>query len=242
MKLAIMQPYFLPYIGYWQLIHVVDKFVLLDDVQFIRHGWINRNRVLKHGGGWQYITVPLRNHSMDEVIKNIYAHNGKDWKTKILRQLEHYNYGYNNKAPFYCEVIDLLKGIFSKISNENLTGVNALIIKEICCYLGIKTQVLISSDQKFNYECVQDAGEWALRIAEQMNVQEYINPMDGAHLFAPDKFRTSKIKLSFLKTDEIIYDQGKMFEPNLSIVDVLMFNGQALTQNLLNKCSIVTSQ
>lgn len=93
MKLAIMQPYFVPYIGYWQLIHAVDTFVLFDDVQFIRRGWVNRNRVLKHGGGWQYITVPLRKHSLNQLIKDIYVHGNKAWKKQILRQLDHYNYG-----------------------------------------------------------------------------------------------------------------------------------------------------
>ena len=238
MKLAIMQPYFFPYIGYWQLINAVDTFVLFDDVQYIRHGWVNRNRVLKHGGGWQYITVPLLKHSLNELIRNIYVHDEKDWKSQILRQLEHYNYGYKNKALFYSETIDLLKNIFSKISNKNLTGINTVIIKEVCGYLDIKTQILISSDQKFNYEGVQDAGEWALRIAEQMNAQEYINPVAGRELFDLAKFQSSKIKLAFLKSDEVSYAQGKVFEPWLSIVDVLMFNGQTGTKNLLSKYSI----
>lgn len=238
MKLAIMQPYFFPYIGYWQLIHAVDTFILFDDVQYIRHGWVNRNRVLKHGGGWQYISVPLRKHSMNELIKDIYAHNEKDWKMKIIRQLAHYNYGYNKKAPYYGEVIDLLENIFSKIQIENLVGINAVIVKEICRYLNITTQTLISSDQQFDYEYVQDAGEWALKIAEQMNAQEYINPIAGADIFDIGKFQSNNIKLSFLKSDDISYAQGTEFEPSLSIVDVLMFNGQAGTKSLLSRYSI----
>ena len=242
MKCAIMQPYFFPYIGYWQLIHAVDTFVLFDDIQFIRHGWINRNRVLKHGGGWQYITVPLRKHSRKELIKNIYSSPEKDWKTNILMQLAHYNYRYKNRAPFYETVIELLKSIFSKMSSENLTRINELIIKEICGYLDITTELLVSSDQKFNYEDVQDAGEWALRIAEQVTAQEYINPINGSDLFDPAKFLSSQIKLSFLMSDEISYAQGQVFEPCLSIVDVLMFNGKAGTQNFLNNYSIVSAQ
>jgi len=236
-----MQPYFFPYIGYWQLVHAVDIFILFDDVQFIRHGWVNRNRVLKHGGDWQYITVPLRKHSMNELIKNIYAHDEKDWKTKISRQLEHYNYGYKYKAPFYNDVMDLLKSIFSKVSNNDLTEINAVIIKEICLYLNIKTKVLISSDERFNYEDVEDSGEWALRITEQMKAQEYINPIAGTDIFKLEKFQSRKIKLSFLKSDEISYAQGKVFEPWLSIVDVLMFNGQTGTQSLLDKYTIASA-
>lgn len=147
-----------------------------------------------------------------------------------------------NKAPFYNQTRELFESIFSKILSENLTGINAIIISEICRYLNITTKVIISSEQNFNYECVGDAGEWALRIAEQMNAQEYINPIAGRDIFDPDKFRSSKIKLSFLKSDEISYIQGKVFEPWLSIVDVLMFTGQEGTQNLLNKYSIETAQ
>jgi hypothetical protein len=99
---------------------------------------------------------------------------------------------------------------------------------------------LISSDQQFNYEHVQHAGDWALRIAEQMNAQEYTNPIAGTHIFDVGSFRSSNIKLSFLKSDNIHYAQGvnQKFEPSLSIVDVLMFNGRAGTQRLLGKYSI----
>lgn len=238
MKLAIMQPYFLPYLGYWQLIHAADTLVLLDDVQYMRHGWVNRNRVLKHGGGWQYITVPLRKHSMKEVIRNVHPNYDIDWKTKILRQLEHYSYGRKSKAPFYKDAMELLGGIFSKISKENLTGVNATIIQDICRYLNVGTRVLISSEQQFSYEGVQDAGEWALRIAEQTGAQEYINPIGGKDLFDPPKFRSSGILLNYLRSADIRYLQFNEFEPSLSIVDVLMFNGQAATQELLCKYAI----
>ena len=242
MKLAVMQPYFFPYIGYWQLIHAVDIFVLFDDVQFIRHGWVNRNRILKHGGGWQYITVSLRKYSKNELIKNIQVHDEKDWKAQILRQLAHYDYGKQYKAPYYNEVIELLKSIFFRISSDKLTEINALIIREICAFLEITTPILISSDQGFNYASVQDTGEWALRISEQMNAHEYINPIGGANIFDPPKFQASEIKLSFLKSDDISYIQSKVFEPWLSIIDVLMFNGKASTQDLLDKYSIVNEK
>ncbi|MDG0980790.1 MAG: WbqC family protein [Halieaceae bacterium] len=238
MKLAIMQPYFFPYIGYWQLINTVDVFILIDDVQFIRHGWVNRNRVLKHGGGWQYITVPLVKHSMNEKIKNIYAHSVADWKLQILRQLEHYNYAKRNKAPFYNEVFELLIGIFSKISlDDKVTTINALIIKEICSYLDISTSILTSSEQQFNYESVEDPGDWALKIAEQMNVDEYMNPIAGKDIFNPEKFQSSNIRLSFLRSDDINYNQGGVFEPWLSIIDVLMFNGKTGTKDFLSSYS-----
>lgn len=242
MKLAIMQPYFFPYIGYWQLIHEADIFILLDDVQFIRHGWLNRNRILKHGGGWQYITVPLRKYSKNELIKNIQIHNERDWKTQIMRQLAHYGFNKKNKANYYNDIIELLKIIFSKIQNDRLIDINTIIVKEICGFLNISTQVLIASQQGFDYTTVNDAGEWALRISEQMNAHEYINPIGGVDIFDPKKFLKSDIKLSFLKSNNISYTQGEIFEPWLSIIDVLMFNGKSNTQNILNKYSIIKVQ
>ncbi|MBI3898546.1 MAG: WbqC family protein [Gammaproteobacteria bacterium] len=236
MKLAVMQPYFFPYIGYWQLLHAADTFVLLDDVQYIQGGWINRNRILKLGGGWRYISVPLKKHSANEPIKNIHAH-GNDWKLPILRQLEHY--GHKNRAPHYREVKELLQEIFSRIGNEeSIVKINESIVHEVCQYLGVTTRVLTSSSQNLDYANVHDAGEWSLRIAEQMRAREYINPIGGKGLFDPGKYQASNVKLSFLKSDAINYAQGGEFEPSLSIVDVLMFNGAAGTRELLDKYSI----
>jgi hypothetical protein len=95
MKIAIMQPYFFPYIGYWQLIHAVDRFVLFDDAQYIRHGWVNRNRILKPGGGWQYILVPLKKHALTESIKNVQVNPDGKWHELIVRQLAHYKKKHN---------------------------------------------------------------------------------------------------------------------------------------------------
>ena len=91
MKLGIMQPYFLPYIGYFSIIKHTDEFILFDSVQFIRHGWIERNRILKQSGGWQYIQVPIiKNNGRETLIKDIRINNTDNWKTKILAQIQHY--------------------------------------------------------------------------------------------------------------------------------------------------------
>jgi len=240
MKLAIMQPYFFPYIGYWQLIAAVDTFILFDDVQYQRRGWINRNRILKHGGGWQYITVPVRKHLRSELIRNIYAKDDSSWKNQILRQLEHY--AYKKNAKFYNETVEIIKNIFKNITSERIVEINYELIMGICKYLDITTNVQISSSLNFNYKEVHDAGEWALRIAEQTHAQEYINPIDGAKLFDMNKFRSSNIQLGFLKKAEISYDQGQTFEPWLSIIDILMFNGPVGTQKLTNNFSIESAR
>lgn len=238
MRLAIMQPYFFPYIGYWQLIHAADRFVLFDDAQYIRHGWVNRNRILKPGGGWQYILVPLKKHEATEQIKNVLAHPEKKWKELIIAQLAH----YKRKARFFDETIELVKDILFCNDEQSITSINFAIIKGMCAHLDINTEIIISSEQNFDYSEVGDAGEWALRIAEQMRATEYINPAAGAELFDSNKFSSSNIKLSFLRPDDIIYPQRGDFEPSLSIIDVLMFNGQAGTRNLLSKYSIEYAQ
>jgi hypothetical protein len=234
MKLAIMQPYFFPYIGYWQLIHAADRFVLFDDVQYKRHGWINRNRILKPGGGWQYILVPLKKHSVTELIKNVKAHPDRQWKELIVVQLAH----YKKKARYFDETIELVNASLYGNDEQDIAAINFSIIKHVCASLNIKTEIIRSSEQGFDYANVSDAGEWALRISEQMGAAEYINPAAGAELFDPEKFSASNIELSFLKSQEMVYPQRGDFEPSLSIIDVLMFNGIEGTKSLMKNHSI----
>jgi len=229
MKVAIMQPYFFPYIGYWQLIHAADRFVLFDDTQYMRHGWVNRNRILKPGGSWQYILVPLKKHEVTDAIKNVEAHPEKEWKELIIAQLAH----YKKKARYFDETNELVREILFSNNEKSIAAINFAIIKKLSAYLDLNKEIIQSSEQNFDYSDVGDAGEWALRIAEQMGASEYINPAAGAELFDPAKFSSSNIKLSFLKPQEIVYSQRGDFEPALSIIDVLMFNGIEGTKTYL---------
>jgi len=230
-RLAIMQPYFFPYIGYWQLIQSADCFVLFDDAQYMRHGWVNRNRILKPGGGWQYVLVSLKKHELKDPIKHVYAHPDKDWRELILGQLAH----YKKKARYYDETVETLRKILFGCEEQSIAAINSYTIRSICSYLSINTEIIVSSESNFDYSNVGDAGEWALRIAEQMGASEYINPVAGEDLFSRDKFKSSNIKLSFLTTKDIVYSQRGEFEPWLSIIDVLMFNGVEGTIGLLDK-------
>jgi len=232
--IAIMQPYFFPYIGYWQLIHAADTFVLFDDAQYMRHGWVNRNRILKPGGGWQYILVPLEKHSMTAPIKDVRAHPDMNWAKRVLAQMAH----YKSKARYFDETIEAVRHILSNINAQSLAAINFAIIGGMCGYLGLNREFVVSSERNFSYANVGDAGEWALRIAEQMGASEYINPAAGAGLFDREKFSASNIKLSFLKSHEIVYSQRGDFEPSLSIIDVLMFNGLEGTKELLQSYSV----
>lgn len=236
MKLGIMQPYFFPYIGYFQLINAVDTFVLFDDAQHMRHGWINRNRILKPNASWQYILVPLKKYPHKELIKNVQIQLNSKWKELIIGQLEH----YKKKARYFEETNELIREILFSQNEQNIAMINFSILKKLSEYLGMNTKIIVSSEQNFDYENVSNSGEWALRIAEQMSADEYINPLDGKDLFNPEKFLSSNIRLSFLECDKIEYNQVNEFEPNLSIIDVLMFNGKAGVQSLLSHYSTRT--
>jgi hypothetical protein len=229
-----MQPYFFPYIGYWQLIHASDAFVLFDDAQYMRHGWVNRNRILKPGGGWQYILVPLRKHEMTESIRFVQAHPDKRWRELIVAQLAH----YKRKARHFDETIDLVKQSLFENDDQSIAAINRTIVKNICAYLDLDKKIVMSSEESFDYSKVKDAGDWALRISEQMGASEYINPASGEALFDKKKFESSNIKLSFLVSQEIVYSQRGPFEPSLSIIDVIMFNGKDGTKQLLRNYSV----
>ena len=231
-----MQPYFFPYLGYFQLISACDHFILLDEVQYIRHGWINRNRILKPESSWQYITVPLEKHSRETRIIDIVPHRTDPWQQKILAQLRH----YSKFAPFYGEAEQVVRQGLEK-PFRNITELNRNCAAAIFDYVGLPFQYSISSNRSFDYRNVSDAGDWALRISEQMNATCYINPLGGTELFDSEKFRQSGIKLKFLKPVLPEYNQKRSsFENALSVIDLLMFHSPEelrqffLTANLID--------
>ena len=221
MKLAIMQPYFLPYLGYFSLIKHTDEFILLDTVQFIRHGWIERNRILKPSDGWQYIMVPLKKHSRETIIKDIEINNDQQWKEKILAQLQH----YKKQAPYFSNVIDILNEIFSK-EYATIVDLNLASLKTVCNYLGINTPIQVFSLMNIDIEPANAPDEWALNICKALgNVDEYWNPPGGQSFFDRKKYENAGINLKFHSAILTDYDQKRnVFEPGLSILDVMMFN------------------
>lgn len=229
MRLGIMQPYFFPYLGYFSLIKNTDQWIIFDDVQFIRHGWIERNRVLKPAEGWQYISVPLQKHERYAKICEVKIRE-EDWKGKIFRQLEHYK-----KAPYYNEVIKLLQKSFD-IETDSITKLNAHILQTICQYLGIAFNYQIYTAMDLAIEPVNDAGEWALHISKAMGASQYINPPGGIEIFDQSKFQAANINILFLAVELSAYPQRrKTFEAGLSIIDVMMFNDpSAINQMLAN--------
>jgi len=232
-----MQPYFLPYIGYFSLIKHTDKFILFDTVQFIRHGWIERNRILKPDNGWQYIQVPLiKNNGRDTQIKDVLINNNESWQQKILAQIQH----YKKKAPYYSKVIALLENIFSN-RYDDIVSLNNSVLEETLEYLNIKKELLVFSRMDLNIEPVNASDEWALNICKAIDgATEYWNPQSGQSFFSKEKYDNAGIDLKFQKVELTQYNQKReIFEEGLSILDVMMFNSVEEINEMLDKYELI---
>jgi hypothetical protein len=233
MKLGIMQPYFFPYIGYISLIKHTDHFILFDTVQFIRHGWIERNRILKPNEGWQYIQIPLmKKEGRNTLIKDIEINNKENWQSRILAQLQH----YKKIAVNYFKGIDLLNDIFSS-TYESIVTLNKVSLEKTLHYLGIEKKIDVFSEMDLSIEAVNAPDEWALNICKALGgVTEYWNPPGGQSFFDKSKYDGAGIKLNFQHVQLTEYNQKrKLFEAGLSIIDVMMFNSVEEIDQMLDK-------
>lgn len=231
MILGIMQPYFFPYLGYFDLINYSDKWIVFDTVQYIRHGWINRNRILHPNKGWQYIMTPLKKHNRDIKIKDLEITDDNKWKDKIMGQLNH----YRKKAPYFNETTNIVSDCLSE-KERSVSRLNVFILDKVCARLGIHFDYDFFSEMDLDLEPVEDPGDWALRISEALGAKEYVNPPGGADLFDEQKFRNSNIKLKIRDIPPLEYScTGYEFVPGLSIVDVLMWNEPEKIKGYLNK-------
>lgn len=228
MKLAIMQPYFLPYIGYWQLLNAVDKFIIYDNIQYTKRGWINRNRFLQNGKDVIF-SVPLKKASSalninDRVIAPTYD------KKKLINQLSN---AYN-KAPNFNGVHPVIKNAID-YETENLFHYLLASIKQICSYLGIDTsKIVISSTIPVDHSLKSE--DKVIALCQYIGADEYYNPIGGTALYDKANFTKKGINLSFLKSLPIEYNQfNNTFSPWLSIIDVMMFNDTNTIRYMLEK-------
>lgn len=219
MKLAIMQPYFLPYLGYFQLIAAVDKFVIYDDVNFIKKGWINRNNILLNESAHLF-TLPLSDVSQNKKINELILAENVIWKKKFFATLA---LSYS-KAPHYKDVIRLVERILNYQSKSAADFV-AFSIKEVSAYLTLSTQFISSSSIYENVDLVGEAR--IIDICIQENATVYINAIGGKALYDKYSFLEKNIELKFLCGLSPEYMQFKnKFVSGLSILDVLMFNSR----------------
>ena len=217
MKVAIMQPYFFPYIGYWQLINAVDKFVIYDDVNYINRGWVNRNNILLNGKV-QRINLQMVGASQNKLINQIEVSDSELFRKKLLKTIE----TAYRKAPYYLETFSIIENIVNN-TEKNLAKYLEYSIRRVCKHLQIDTEIIMSSCiQKNNSLKGQDK---IIEICKILNADEYYNAIGGQELYSREDFNNIGIKLKFLKTNNINYTQYKSeFTPNLSIIDVMMFN------------------
>lgn len=230
MKLAVMQPYFFPYTGYFSLISSADKFILLDTVQYIRHGWVNRNRILKpNGQDWQYISVPLKKHPRNALIQAIEAKE-EDWKSKLLGQLHH----YKKKATYFKEVLSFVEKSL-EVDTLKLSEINTYLLKTTCDFIDIPFNYEVYSRMNLCHAPPNDSGEWALNISEALEASCYINLPGGRELFDENKFREKRIQLQFIEADLSNYRETskESFLAGLSILDVLMYKGRKETKRII---------
>lgn len=229
MNIAIMQPYLFPYLGYFQLIQATNIFVVYDDVNFIKGGWINRNYIIGNSDKHR-ITLPLIGASPNKLINQIEISS----QQKILQTIRH-NY---RKAPQFEAVYPVLVEILSQ-KTDNLAVFLDYQLRYLCSYLGIERKIwIVSSDIKKDPELRGE--DRVLAICEELGGTHYINMPGGKHLYKSLHFSKRGLQLSFLEPQPIHYQQfGNQFEPNLSIIDVMMFNDISQCAKLLKKYNLV---
>lgn len=224
-----MQPYFLPYLGYFQLIHAVDAFVVYDDVNFIKAGWINRNYMLGQGGR-QRMTMPLLGASQNRLINQIELASTPEKLLKSIRQ----NYA---KAPYFASVFPLVGGLLLR-TERNLARFLDSGLQHICAYLGLNPVWHVASD--LGIASNLRGQDRILGLCGALGADHYVNLPGGRSLYDPIVFAERGLKLSFIEPGPVEYRQfGGTFVPGLSILDVMMFNDVVNCRRLLREYRLV---
>ena len=230
-KTAIMQPYFFPYIGYFQLIAAVDLFIVYDNIKYTKKGWINRNRLLNNGKAAVF-SLPLRSgsDSLDVRDRELAA----DFRrNKLLNQIN----GAYRRAPFFAQTFSLIERVV-RHEDSNLFRYVEHSILRTCEHLGIATEVRRSSEVAADHSL--KGQERVLALCEAVGTTNYVNAIGGVHLYSRDEFQTRGVRLEFIESTPFEYAQfGGDFVPWLSIIDVMMFNPlDVIRTRLLSKCEV----
>ncbi len=228
-----MQPYFLPYIGYFQMINAVDKFVIYDNIEYTKKGWINRNRILVNGLD-VFITLNLKKSSDfdfigEKEISDVFYSKEKD---RILSKIKQ---AYR-KAPYYKQSIEIIQTVLNN-SERNLFHFLKDSLYLLVNYLEIKTEFIISSSLEIDHSLKKE--DKVIAICKNLYADTYINPIGGKELYSNQGFSKNTIDILFIETEKRVYRQfTDNFIPNLSIVDVMMFNSVETIKEYLNKYTL----
>jgi hypothetical protein len=233
MKLGLMQPYLFPYIGYFQLIKAVDLFVIYDDVQYIKNGWINRNRILLNGEP-KYITLAVRRDESHvcQINQRYLSHDFKDQQAGIMRQIE----AAYRSAPNFIGTMELIR-MCLQCEDTNLAHFVSQTISLCCEHLEIRTPLRTASSIEGNTSLRgQDKVIW---VNKTLGADQYVNAIGGKEIYSKQEFALNGIRLAFLRSHDIEYTQfDRPFVPWLSIIDVLMFNSRDCIQYFLTKFTL----
>jgi hypothetical protein len=216
MRLAIMQPYFFPYIGYFQLIAAVDMFIVYDNIKYTKKGWISRNRMLQNGKDVMFsLSLKSDSDSLDVCKRELAADFNRD---KLLNQFN----GAYRRAPYFAQTFPLVEQIV-RHEDTNLFRFLHHSIVRTCEHLGIATEIRISSGIAIDHDLKNQ--DKVLALCEAVGATTYVNAIGGMELYSKETFREKGIELKFIKSKPFEYAQfGDAFVPWLSIIDVMMFN------------------
>ena len=231
MKLALHQPYLFPYLGYFAVINASDIYVHSDTMQYMRHGWVNRNRILSGDGSWKYFIVPIKKGSYTNKINETLIDYSQKWEDKIMAQLGF----YKKKAPYYEQVISMLELLFQR-KYESISELNIQSTKLVMDYLNINKEVHKLSEMDIDFSTVKEPDDWGVVVSKSFkDVDCYINAPGGKDFYNTTKYVKENIEIRFLQTKLTEYKQGwnKHFVAGLSILDIMMFNSVDQINNML---------
>jgi len=232
MKIAIMQPYFFPYIAYWQLIKASDLYLIFDDVQYIKKGWINRNRILCDGKE-KYIINPISHVSQNKLINQLEFVNDPK---QLLDMEKTIAYAYR-KSPHMDWALELVHSVLHN-PQSNVADNLEYQIHLICGYLGIETKILRSSQCRGKVHPSSEEG--IIDLAQSLSADCYLNPIGGTSLYHREKFNAAGLGLRFLKTDfDSICRMAHCEQMNYSIIDLIAKYPQDLLIEMMNKYELI---
>jgi hypothetical protein len=231
-RVGIMQPYFLPYLGYYQLIENCDVFVLYDNIEYSKRGWINRNRMLFNGAPRTF-TLPLAHSSdhLDIADKQIAAEFNPDKLFSLFRQAY-------RRAPHWESVNGTVVDVL-RFPNRNLFDFLKNALELTTSAMGVDTPVISSSGVDIHPRL--HGQDRVLATCQALGATEYVNPIGGLELYDGNAFRQQGIELRFLRSGLSPYRQfNNTFVDSLSVVDAMMFlDADELSLRLKDDFSIV---
>jgi len=218
-SVVLMQPYFFPYLGYYSLIDKADIFVVCDEVQYIRQGWMNRNRILSHDTEFSYVSMPVIKAPQKTAIKDIRIDQQLPWKTKLRQDLTR----YRNHGCYYKDAMEVIEACLA-YETDSLTAFHVNSIKQVMAYVGIVGHIEVLTEMNLKLPEIQSADEWGLYVTKALGGKTYYNPPGGMCFYSSQKYTQNAVDILFVTNKLAPYNQGRdYFVSGMSIIDAMMF-------------------